>query len=183
MIVLLCALAFVASCALMPFPECNQRFNRDAKIVQIAMDKGLCLDEIGNALILANGVNISIAKLYTAEQALNAVESWSNLLRKPISDILFYDMLTKDIEDFPELILLTEAFSLHFQTGEVIDQPTRELLISYLDNKVKPMLEKRLKLKKLLGQSNTTKKDPTPERMPSIEIVRGGSGLPSIEII
>ena len=137
----------ISGCAMLPFPQCNERFNQDAMLVTAAKDMHVCLDEVGNGLILANGVAISMAKLYTAEQALRAVNEWVGLLQAPILDTVFQNTVYDSIGAFPELIILTDAFTVYFSQGEIIDQPSRELLISYLENRVVPMLEKRLSLK------------------------------------
>lgn len=134
-------------CALTPFPQCNERFNQEAYLVMVANDMKVCLDDVGNSLILANGVAISVAKLYTAEQALKAVNDWIEVLRSPIIDTVFKDTVYASIGDFPELFILTDAFTLYFNTGDIIDQPSREILVSYLEKRVKPVLEKRLSLK------------------------------------
>jgi len=133
-------------CAGHKFPECNAKMDQSALLVKIANDHRLCLQDVGNSLIVANGVNISIARLYTAQQAMIAVDKWIAALKTPITAQAFKALALADIQAFPELILLTEAFTAGFDLPTVIDKPSVNILIGYLEEQVKPMLAARLKV-------------------------------------
>jgi len=139
-------LLFTASCA-GQFPQCNDKYSQDALLTQIAITHGICLDDLGTQLIIANGINISFAELYTAEQALSAVNKWIEVLQEPIVAFDFKVLVMDSLKDFPELIELTLAFDRGFHTISPIDEDSRLMLKSYLEKRVKPILEIRIKNK------------------------------------
>lgn len=142
---LIILMAIITGCA-GQWPACNEKFPAETMLRSVADDHKMCLQDIGTGLILANGVNISIAKLYTAGQALSAVDGWILELEinQALSGIVFRDLVMDQISGFPELIVLTEVFVPTFSTGQIIDQGSRDILIKYLRDKVKPMLVARV---------------------------------------
>lgn len=142
-IALVIALAMVGCAG--QFPECNQKYDQNAIVVRVAMEEGVCLRDVGSTLILANGINISAAKLYTARQALSAVDTLITALEQPIinGDHLI-DLVYESISGFPELIIVTDMFYGAFDIDEPIDKSSKAILIDYLRERVRPMLVARI---------------------------------------
>lgn len=130
------------------WPTCNDRFVPDAKLRQIADKYQLCLDNIGNSLILANGVAISLAKAYTAQEALAAVDKISFALQQPMSGIDIKALIMKEMGAFPELFIITDVFVGEFNTPELVDAESVAILLSYLQDRVRPILVQRIEFAK-----------------------------------
>ncbi|MFA5507744.1 MAG: hypothetical protein WC423_20105 [Vulcanimicrobiota bacterium] len=143
---LLCAVMLLVGCAT-PWPACNERFSEASALRQIADEAKICLDDVGNALLIANGMAIQHAKTHTAWQALDAVGSWITLLQRPgLTLAEFRQAVVTRAAAFPELILITSAFDLQFNSPQVIDPASRDILTTYLRDRVKPILEVRMGL-------------------------------------
>ena len=144
MLMMVLALFLLVGCATTPFPECNKGLPPDAQLTKIAMNRGVCLQDVGSAIIIANRINISIAKLYTASQALSAVDKISEALEKPLTDLFFQKLVYDYIGAFPELLLITDTFKSDFGTGVLLDDMSRGMLREYLAKRVRPLLLARV---------------------------------------
>jgi len=130
------------------WPDCNVKMDQGSLLVKAANSKSLCLKDVGNGLILANGMAISLAKLYTAEQALTAVDKWVATLKMRVPAVVFRDLITKDIDKFPELFILVDPFYTAFSGYDVIDESSIAILVSYLEGDVRPLLVMRIEAAK-----------------------------------
>jgi hypothetical protein len=136
---------FIGCAANSQFPDCNKSYPQDAFITKIAIDHHLCLRDIGTGLIVANGINISLAKLYTADQALTAVDGWLTFLGGDnITDSALLALISNDIKNFPELIEITEVFRSQFNTGTILDDGSIGIISKYLKDRVRPILISRI---------------------------------------
>jgi len=134
---------FLVSCGGATWPVCNEKFSPEAKIVQIANVYETCLDDVGKLLILANGANISLLGMYTAEQALSVVENTQIVLKEPITEVLFKTYVLEHMGAFPELFMITDTFLISFNEDSYIDQGSKDIIDGLLE-KIKPLLVARI---------------------------------------
>jgi hypothetical protein len=126
------------------WPGCNASFPADAKIVQIANNYEKCLADIGTVLVLTNGANISLLKIYSAEQAIFVVDSVIDVLNEPITELFLRDYVYVHMGQFPELFIITDIFVTSFNTNDYVDQDTKDIIKSFLEKQVKPLLQARI---------------------------------------
>ena len=123
------------------FPECNEGFAEGCLIVKIANEHGVCLEAVGNALIVANGAAIGTG-LYTAEGALSAVKEIDTALDKSLTDIAFQALVNSKIGAYPGLIEISSIYMSSFDAGIELDDESRAILQSWLRNRIVPILER-----------------------------------------
>lgn len=141
-LLLACMLFFgLIGCAgQIPFPDCNDHYN-PSKLKEIAARHKVCLQDVGNGLIVANGIAIGI-KAYTAQDAISVVDDAIELLNKSVSEIAFASFVGDYLTKFPGLIEVSSIYLDGFDSDKYLDKESKVIIQTYLRERVKPILER-----------------------------------------
>lgn len=132
------ALTFVSCIKSIDFPECNNRLG-DCTIVRIANDHGVCLDQIGNGLIIANAVCIG-NEAYTRQQAAKAIQDVISVLDEPITALAFKVLIDSKIGRFPGMLEVSSIYLSYFDGEAVLDTRSRDIVKDWLKTRVLPVI-------------------------------------------
>jgi len=127
--------------ASMPWPACNQNVPDGSLLKRIADENKMCLEDIGNTLIIANAVAIG-SEWYTREDARNAVNRWLEMLDADISYMGFRSEVYAAVKKYPGLFEVMDIYFMRFQQESLpIMDTDRELLKNWLNDRVLPILQ------------------------------------------
>jgi len=139
MIFVLLILMIMAACSAIPYPDCNKNFPPECRLMQIADKFGVCLRDVGNGLIIANGIAIG-RNAYTVQEAVNEIEGIIELLNRDILETEFRDHVLSQLKQYPGLLEVTMIYMHEFNMPRVLDKESRVIIQTYLRNKVLPIL-------------------------------------------
>ena len=148
-LVLAICLSLVLSCSLLQskpnWPECNEGLPKDSLLVEVADNNGVCLQDVGNLLIFANGMNISVLKAYTAKEAYDSLTEIEKILAFPnLTQKELRRVVNNLLMDFPELYTVTDIFQEAFSKDIPLDVSTKDIIMKYIVEDVKPLLKMRI---------------------------------------
>jgi hypothetical protein len=123
------------------FPECNESISGDSVLKNIAVAHGLCLEDVGDILIIANTFAIN-KNLYTRVQATAVVHHWIVALNSEgMTYNLFRKKIYRYVKQYPGLFEIADIYLLHFgKISSPILPKDKELLNDWLTNRVLPLL-------------------------------------------
>ena len=148
-IIFMAIVAMVSGCAQFkqltgtkPYPECNESISNDSVLKNIAIAHEVCLEDVGNALIMTNAFLIG-REVYTREQALEVVNKWMAMLEiEKTTYQEFRKEVYNQVKKYPGLFEIAEIYFLHFSkiTAPILPED-RKILTVWLNERVIPLLQ------------------------------------------
>jgi hypothetical protein len=134
----------MTACAVQKWPVCNDKYSEGAKLRQIADDHEVCLETVGNSLIVANALATGF-ELWEAEEALKVSRDLVALLGTNVSEIMFRGFVVDELTRFPGLLEISMIYITGFDSGRFMDKESKAIVVGYLEGKVIPILEAHVK--------------------------------------
>jgi hypothetical protein len=134
-------LTIFTGCSTIPFPECNNTYAPDSKLLQIATKYNVCLRDVGNGIIVANGIAIGVGA-YTVEKAIKEVNNTIKFLNTDITELAFQAFAVERLRQFPGLIEVSAIYLPEFDSIRPMDKESKVIIQTFLRGEVLPMLER-----------------------------------------
>lgn len=130
-------LALMVSCPQFKnLPSVCDNLEQPSYLCDISKQYDTRLEDIGNALIIANAVAIG-QKVYTREQAISVLTEIRSALDNPISYVVFKNLVYDKVDSYPGLLEVASAyFSILGTNTENILPTDRGFLKSWIDRQI-----------------------------------------------
>ena len=132
------ALVF-SSCAMFPQDSsiCED-IQTPSLLCRMAADKGVTLEMVGNALIIANAIAIAEG-VYSKAQARGVLIELRGILDNPVSYLFFKQGLKKYVDRYPGLLQIATAYIDRFDITQVMYKADQELLVKFLSSQIEDL--------------------------------------------
>ena len=124
-------LVFTSCAMLSSGPSVCEDIQTPSLLCKMADDRGVNLEAIGNALIIANAIAIGEG-LYTKAQARDVLIELRGILDNPVSYLFFKQGLKRYIDKYPGLLIVATAYIDRFNMDQVMYPADQELLAGFL---------------------------------------------------
>jgi len=108
-------------------------------LCDMAKEAGVVLEDISNALVMANAVAIGEG-VYTKTQALQVIVMLRKGLDNPVSYLFFQKNLKGYLDRYPGLLQVAHFYIDRFTSTRIMYRTDQELLIRWLDNQIEALI-------------------------------------------
>ena len=126
----------LVGCATGDMPsKCDIIAPGDSILCDMAQERGIRIEDVGNAFIVVNAIAIGEG-LYTREEAISVCEGLSEVLDDPITYIAFHAALSDRLDRYPGLLVVAMSYLNMFNLDIEMYAQDRALLVNWLDNRI-----------------------------------------------
>lgn len=119
-------------------PTVCEQIQEPSILCQVAKEKNIRLEDIGNGLILVNAVAISEG-VYTRGDAKHVLEKLSQALDGPVTYVLFKDQIIKYTNAYPGLLDVAMVYLDEFSLSKRMYEADRDILKTWLTSRIKSL--------------------------------------------